>query len=234
MINPNSTDWVFINLVNEIDAQAAVIDSLRGSFKQKPDGSFVTEGDLMVESIVNSVIADAYPDAIVISEETPAEEPELAGKMVFVVDPIDGTENFKSGLPEWGISVACYADGKEAGSMLYLPQLNYLLNHDVLKMYPRRTGSRIAGISSSMRIEDLMKTTPGYEYRMFGCCVYSMYQVITGGFASFENPKLCNSWDILAGLNLALAANLHVSVNGQPYDGRYLPHTQKYSFRIQS
>jgi len=206
---------------------------LRNKATQKADGSYVTQGDLLVDRVVAETILAAYPDALIISEENGAKPIDRDNVQdVFVIDPIDGTENFKSGLPEWGVSVSRYSgDGKHIQSMLWCPELNLYLDTKSNKK-SEGTDSRIAGISSSMRIEDLMRTTPGYEYRMFGCCVYSMIQTIRGSFLSFENPRRANSWDILAGLNLALAAGLSVKVNGYDYIGEYLPHTEKYSFRI--
>lgn len=204
---------------------------LRHSSVQKPDGSLVTRGDLLVDRTIASTIRAQYPDAAIVSEETVTAKIDSA-RDIFVVDPIDGTENFTNSLPEWGVTVSHYSsNGKHVQSMLWCPELNLYIDTKSNKK-SRGSKSRIAGISSSMRIEDLAKTTPGYEYRIFGCCVYSMIQVIRGNILSFENPRHANSWDILGGLNLALAAGLSVKVNGYDYIGEYLPHTEKYSFRI--
>ena len=219
--------------------------ALRNTALKKPDGSYVTKGDLLVDQIVRETILDIDAFALLISEETyenkvvelqnylqPLHYADHLPENIFVIDPIDGTENFTSGLPEWGVSISRYSgEGQHIESMLWCPEMDRYL--DTKMQYKSAgTNSRIAGISSSMRLADLQKVTPGYEYRMFGCCVYSMLQTINGSFLSFENPKLTNSWDILAGLNLALAAGLSVKVNGYNYTGEYLPHTEKYSFRI--
>lgn len=209
--------------------------ALRNTASKKSDNSYVTEGDLLVDKIVRETILGAYPDALVISEETHGNISDVVDPLpdnIFVIDPIDGTENFTSGLPEWGVSISRYSgEGKHIESMLWCPEMDLYLDTK-MKFKAQPTRSRIAGISSSMRLEDLQKVTPGYEYRMFGCCVYSMLQSINGSFLSFENPRRASSWDILAGLNLALAAGLTVKVNGYDYIGEYLPHTEKYSFRL--
>jgi len=67
---------------------------------------------------------------------------------------------------------------------------------------------------------------------MIGCCVVNMMSVIRGSYLSFENPKGANSWDILAGINLALEHGLYVVVNGKPYTGEYLPAAGKYTFKV--
>nr|HRY62645.1 inositol monophosphatase [Candidatus Paceibacterota bacterium] len=72
----------------------------------------------------------------------------------------------------------------------------------------------------------------GYEYRIMGCCVYNMYNVIKGSFAAFENPKGAYSWDIIAGLNLAAEHDLVVVVEGKKYNGEFLDPAKKYRFKI--
>mgnify|MGYP006274866113 CR=1 FL=1 len=226
---------VFKDIKKNVKQQLPDILKLRNSAQKKPDGSYVTGGDLLADSIVAAVIRQHNPAAIVVSEESTQEELDydaISTNDIYVVDPIDGTENFTSGLPEWGISVSHYSKGKHAASMLWCPEMDLWLDSKKPKIMPT-TRSRIAGISSSMRTEDLMNVTAGYEYRMFGCCVYSMIRTIRGSFLSFENPRRANSWDILAGLNIARINGLSVKVNGYDYTGDYLHSSVKYSFRIE-
>jgi myo-inositol-1(or 4)-monophosphatase len=182
------------------------------------------------ESLIKEFIIKYYPDFYLVSEETPSENVRNSLKSkVIVLDPIDGTENFVSGLKEWGVAISVYIDGKHQQSMLALPELNmYLITGDKFVRYE----SRIAGISSSLTKEDILRLEPGFEYRIIGCCVYNMYNVITGSFATFENPKGARVWDILPGLNLALENGLSVIVNNEIYDGKLLAPDQKYCFKI--
>tara|TARA_B110000208_G_scaffold181648_1_gene232612 strand:+ start:405 stop:1028 length:624 start_codon:yes stop_codon:yes gene_type:complete len=203
---------------------------LRATRTQKEDGSYVTKGDLLVESIVKETILSKLPSALIISEEMDNETSVGTEGDVFVVDPIDGTENFTSGFAEWGVSVAHYRDSVHAASLLYCPEMDLVVQTgDTFERFQ----SRVRGLSSSLSMEDLIKATQGYEYRILGCCVYNMINVARGSFCSFENPKGANSWDILAGLNIALEHGLKVTVNDKEYHGEYLPHTQKYRFKVE-
>lgn len=204
--------------------------SLRDTPSAKPDGSFVTEGDLWVERLVRAKIQDHMPGAVLISEESkPGEVLFTAGTWVVVLDPIDGTENFTAGLPEWGVSVSCYFDGRHVASLLGAPELGRWLRTGEKV---QRHKSRIRGLSSSLSKEQILQVGTGPEYRMIGCCVVNMMSVIRGSYLSFENPKGTNSWDILAGVNLALEHGLEVEVNGKPYKGQYLPASGKYTFKV--
>ncbi|UWU67732.1 inositol monophosphatase [Bradyrhizobium sp. NC92] len=63
---------------------------------------------------------------IVIGEEATARDPRLLGRVgteevVFVVDPIDGTKNFVSGVPLFGTMIACVARGQTIFSAIHDP-----------------------------------------------------------------------------------------------------------------
>lgn len=213
------------------DTLPQVLD-LKGEKTLKADNSFVSKGDLLMESEIKKYLENQHPDFALISEESPEGNISAYQKQkVIVLDPIDGTENFVSGLKEWGVAFCVYEDGKHIESLLALPELNlYLKSGDKLK---QTFNSRIAGISSSLTKEDILKLPVGYEYRIIGCCVYNMYNVISGSYYSFENPKGAKVWDILPGLNLALEHNLMVTINNKEYHGELLRPDQSYIFKIE-
>jgi len=221
---------IFNKIIAEVSKQLEHILELRATRIRKSDGSYVTEGDLLVQKLVIDVITAELDDFLIISEELKNLDVDVDARDVFVVDPIDGTENFTSGFVEWGVSIAHYRNGAHFASLLFCPEMNLLVQTgDTIE----RHQSRVRGLSSSLSMEDLINATQGYEYRILGCCVYNMMCVIRGSFCSFENPKGANSWDILAGLNLALEHGLNVIVNDKKYTGEYLPHTTKYRFKVE-
>lgn len=221
---------ILSSIHSEINNSLNKILELRNQKVLKNDDSFVSQGDLLTEKIVTDYLKKEYPSYGIISEESPELFREsLSKENIIVIDPIDGTENFVSGLKEWGVALCFYHKGKHVESLLYLPELNMTLKTgDKIKRFE----SRIAGLSSSLTKEDLVKLESGYEYRIIGCCVYNMYNVVTGRYATFENPKGAYVWDILPGLNLALEHGLEVIVNNQKYHGELLNPTQKYTFKI--
>ncbi len=207
----------------------AIIE-LRTKKTVKPDGSFVSEGDLLCEKLILSYISEKHPDFYLISEESPNNNIKNHTKdKLLILDPIDGTENFVSGLKEWGVAVCVFEKGKHLESMLALPELNeYMISGDTFSRFE----SRIMGLSSSLKKEDLQHIKEGFEYRIIGCCVYNMFNVIRGSYCSFENFKGAWVWDIIPGLNLALEHKLKVEVNGEKYQGELLRPDQKYRFKI--
>ncbi len=77
---------------------------------RKGVGDFVTVMDLRTERSLRRALRKAHPEAGFIGEETGHERP--AAEFVWVVDPIDGTSNFASGLPTWAVAVACLHRGR--------------------------------------------------------------------------------------------------------------------------
>lgn len=199
----------------------------------KSDNSYVSEGDLLVQSIAETWVKDRLPGYKLISEEmAPFDNPwSPAGKYV-VLDPIDGTENFISGLREWGVGVSIYADGEHQESCIYLPELG---ERQITGMPIKRYRSRIVGLSSSLTAEDIanLEWQQGVEFRIIGCAMYNFLMAARGAFKVFENVKGVNCWDILPGLNLAREAGCQTWVDNKTYHGQMLFPTKKYRVRIE-
>lgn len=216
-----------------IEAELATVISKRGQKSMKPDNSYVSEGDLHMDKLVADFVKANYESVQLVSEESSRiEEIDLlASEFVISVDPIDGTENFVSGLKEWGIGISVYRNGEHYESMLALPELNeYIFTGEKIERFE----SRIHGLSSSLTKEELVKIEEGFEYRIIGCCMYNMLQAVKGSYKRFFNPKGAHSWDILPGLNLALEYNLQIEVENKKYNGEFLQPTKKYRFSVRN
>lgn len=83
-----------------------------------------------------------------------------------------------------------------------------------------------------MKADDFAKLDGKMEYRIMGCCMYNMYNVIRGSYKQFSHLKGCYSWDILPGLNLALENGLYVCLDGADYYGDFLFPGKRYRFIV--
>lgn len=203
--------------------------ALRNSVRLKEDGSPVTEADLLLEERIASSLNGSLGPLRVVGEETGDSGGDDNG-MVALIDPIDGTENFCSGLPEWGVSVGIWLDGYPLASLLLLPELGrHLITGSPA---PRIPTSRISGFSSSRAPGVLDELSDADEYRISGCAVFNLYAVITGSFCRFANPVGAYPWDVLPGLCLALENNCEVKVDGHDFDGRLIGTAGKHRFDV--
>ena len=76
----------------------------------KPDSSPVTVADRAAEHAMREMIADRFPEHGIIGEEFGRERE--AAEFVWVLDPIDGTKSFISGVPLFGTLIALAQRGR--------------------------------------------------------------------------------------------------------------------------
>ena len=219
-------------IVDIIKNRLGDVLNLRNKTIQKEDGSYVSEGDLLVQSIVFDYVRTHMIEYELISEEMAPfgdRDWDIYGSYV-VLDPIDGTENFVSGLREWGVGISIYKQGLHQESCIYLPELDEL---QITGMPIRKYKSRIIGLSSSLSKQDMLNLPElGCEYRIMGCSMFNTLSAVRGAFAVFQNVKGVNCWDILPGLNLALEHGCTVSIDDEPYTGQMLFPVKKYKICI--
>ena len=88
---------------------------------EKAPGNPVCEVDLDIDRMLRARLSALLPDAGWLSEETADNADRLAGRRVWVVDPIDGTRDYIRGRPGWCVSVALVEDGRPVVGVLDAP-----------------------------------------------------------------------------------------------------------------
>lgn len=91
----------------------------------KPDGSIVTNGDREVEEYLRSALLQLTPGAGFWGEEFGYSPPTEDG--FWLVDPIDGTSNYRFGQPLWGVTIGYMQGGRLRVGTLSLPDLGIML-----------------------------------------------------------------------------------------------------------
>jgi histidinol phosphatase-like enzyme (inositol monophosphatase family) len=79
----------------------------------------VTEADRAAEAAMRRRIGEAFPAHGVIGEEYGSDRPDA--DYVWVLDPIDGTKSFISGLPLWGTLIGLMHGGRPVYGMMAQP-----------------------------------------------------------------------------------------------------------------
>lgn len=116
----------FSAFVNELATRSgqAILPFFRTAMSiddKAPGGVFdpVTEADRAGESIMRHLIKRHFPTHGINGEEFGIENPDA--EYVWVLDPIDGTRAFMSGLPLWGTLIGLTRNGKPAFGMMHQP-----------------------------------------------------------------------------------------------------------------
>lgn len=121
----------------------------------------VTEADRAIERAIRDLIATAYPEHGILGEEEGALG--LDRDSVWVIDPIDGTRAFISGLPVWGTLMGLTEHGDAVAGMMAQPFTGELFYGDETGAHyegpggPRRLSTRK---SHSLSQASLFTTSP--------------------------------------------------------------------------
>lgn len=175
----------------------------------------VSRADREVEALIRDAIAEAFPDDAILGEED-APKPGTSG-FTWVIDPIDGTMPFLSGLPHWCVAIAVLHNDQTVAAATFVPV------SDMLYDARARSGFCCDGVayrvSSDLTITDAMTAigashrTPtdeiaavigrllqaGGAYYRTGSGAMMLAEVAAGHLAGYYEPHM-NAWDCLGGL----------------------------------
>jgi myo-inositol-1(or 4)-monophosphatase len=192
-----------------------------GEYELKGHQDILTEADTFVEKLVSEAISAAFPDDLILGEET-ASQPASA-QSLWVVDPIDGTANFARGIPHFCVCMAWVCHGVTELGAIYNPvsQELYLARrgHYALKNdHPLRctaiTDTRRAAVElgwssrhSQHHYLQVMASLLGLgaSVRRGGSGALALAWVAEGRTDGYIEIHM-NAWDCLAGLLLVREA----------------------------
>src|SRR3989344_8884472 len=104
-----------------------VVLKLRDNLKVKTksnDSDVLTQADLASEKIILATLKSSFPKYNYLSEEVGKEDNK--SEYTWVIDPIDGTLSYASGLPFFGISIGLLKNNKPFIGVINLPALKSL------------------------------------------------------------------------------------------------------------
>lgn len=88
---------------------------------EKSKGNPVSDIDMAVDGLLKTRLADILPEAAWLSEETVDDPARLGARLLWLVDPIDGTRDYVRGRTGWCVSVALIADGYPVFAVMAAP-----------------------------------------------------------------------------------------------------------------
>ena len=98
----------------------------RAHVSSKPDGSLVADADLAIQERLAAEIARAFPDDAIIGEEAGLSTGPRHALYRWVLDPVDGTNNFARGCPASPVSIGVLRNGQPFAGAVYDPITRWL------------------------------------------------------------------------------------------------------------
>lgn len=177
----------------------------------------VTEAD----HAVNRVLHDALlrEDEGWLSEESADDHSRLRRERVWVVDPIDGTREFISRIPEWCISIAFVENGRAVAGGICNPLTNEIflgaVGEGIALNGARVSASQCARLQGAVVLASRSELARGdwasfqnapFVTRPMGSVAYKLALVAAGLADATWTASPKNEWDIAAGVALVEAA----------------------------
>ena len=210
-------------------------------YQYKADGSIITAADKAMQNRLDHELRNAWPAYAILGEEMTKERQHAAMSNqagYWCVDPLDGTNNYATGMPFFAVSLALIVNNQQMLGFIYDPMRDEvfaaikgkgaILNDMPLRCTPNKTGIKRAIAEIDMKRLPrqlsirLINEEPFSSQRNIGssaldwcwlaACRYNIY--LHGG----QKP-----WDYAAG-NLILheAGGQSISLDGDPvFTGRY-------------
>lgn len=179
---------------------------------------FVTVADHAVEQFLVERLAEAFPEDAVLGEEGGLRGNEDAGRPCWVIDPIDGTDNYRRGLAMWCISIGLLIDREPVMGVIHCPVLGELFsarqsagafcNGKAITVSketePTRSRinlgysrKRVPPATHAAQVERLLQA--GCEYSRLGSAAIGLASVASGRYEGFWEAHI-NAWDVAAGI----------------------------------
>ena len=180
--------------------------------REKGANNPVTTADLMANHQIREIICHAVPDDGWLSEETEDSPDRLAKSRVWVIDPIDGTEEFIAGIPEFAISVALVVEGTPVIGVLHNPATAELFyayadggafcNDTPIRCSPCQTLEQASMLVSQTEHRKglLAGLVPlAREIQYIGSVAYKLAKLAAGTGDLYITVRPKNEWDFCAG-----------------------------------
>jgi 3'(2'), 5'-bisphosphate nucleotidase/myo-inositol-1(or 4)-monophosphatase len=112
------------SLVREIARETTMPFYLKAVRSHKADGSMLTEADELTQRALVERLPEIQKAPVLGEEMTAAQQAEIwrsSREGLWVIDPIDGTTNFATGIPIFGLSVAYVVEGATQFGVIHNP-----------------------------------------------------------------------------------------------------------------
>ena len=181
----------------------------------KEDNTPVTNGDIEVNNILTKKISELTPSIPIVSEETSENKKNTNLNNFWLIDPIDGTNDYINNREEFTLNAALILDKIPAIGIIYAPskkRLFYSYGHsnsyefsndkEVKLIDKKKVNNNVKAVSYSEKLKpNILKFHQKFNVKSFDKMKSSLKfcVVATGEFDLYIAEARACEWDIAAG-----------------------------------
>jgi 3'(2'), 5'-bisphosphate nucleotidase len=189
--------------------------------QRAPRSMLKHEGDRQAHDLLVKRLAEARPNDAVLSEEGADPHARLGAKRVWIVDPLDGTNEYgEYPRTDWAVHVALVVDHAPVAGAVALPAMGRTLSTAVAPVLPPRHDGPPRMIVSRSRppvAALVIAEAIGAELLALGSAGAKAMAIVLGDADIYAHSGGQYEWDSCAPAAVALAAGLHASrIDGSP------------------
>ncbi|MDA2966621.1 MAG: 3'(2'),5'-bisphosphate nucleotidase CysQ [Actinomycetota bacterium] len=179
------------------------------------------EGDVAGHRYIMSALTAARPDDEILSEEAADNRRRLNAERVWIIDPIDGTNEFaEHPRHDWAIHIALWEAGELTAASVALPTLGITFDASPAAVVPPSTRVRPLLVTSRSRnpyCAVMVANALGCDVARLGSAGAKAMTIVMGEADIYVHDGGMYQWDSAAPSAVAKAAGLHVSrIDGSP------------------
>ena len=168
-------------------------------------------GDREANLFLLNALAIERPDDAVLSEESVDDGKRFTAERVWIIDPLDGTREYREGRDDWAVHVALVVRGVVIAAAVAQPMRDEVFDstpvaltrdpQKVIVVSRSRPPAFSAGIAKAL----------GARIEPVGSAGAKALVVVRGDALAYVHEGGLNEWDAAAPIGVALAHGLHVS-----------------------
>ena len=222
------------------EAGALALSLFRTELKNWTKGvsSPVSEADIAVNDLLEARLRSATPDYGWLSEESADDEHRLAKRLVWIVDPIDGTRGYLAGREDWCVSVALVEDAAPLLAAVFAPASEEFFfagrgkgatRNDIPLQATSGTDMDFSRMAGPKPLVERLKASPGdiVLHPRIGSLALRLCRVAQGRLDAAFAGGQSRDWDLAAANLIVQEANGNMTaLSGEPilYNRREVAH----------
>lgn len=177
-------------------------------------------GDMLAHNFLMEAFGVLRPNDAVLSEEGFDNRKRVGAPRVWIVDPLDGTNEYGEGRADWAVHIALWEETELTAGAVSLPSIDTVFSTSPAPAIPPKEGLKPRLVTSRNRAPyAAILVSEGLDcdaYRLGSAGAKAM-SIVMGEADIYVHDGGMHQWDSAAPAAVAMAAGLHASrLDGSP------------------